>query len=69
MIQKELKQTKTIMDDKTKLFSSDGISNEICLINELLKLKSDSIKNSLFDYNRELQNLQNYFSINQEKMV
>ncbi len=29
MIQKELKQTKTIMDDKTKLFSSDGISNEI----------------------------------------
>ena len=48
---------------------NDGISNEICLINELLKLKSDSIKNSLFDYNRELQNLQNYFSINQEKMV
>ena len=43
---------------------NNGIYNELILINELLKLKSDSIKTSLLDYNRELQNLNHYFSIN-----
>ncbi len=43
---------------------NNGIYNELILINELLKLKSDSIRTSLLDYNRELQNLNHYFSIN-----
>ena len=43
---------------------NNGIYNELILINELLKLKSDSIRTNLLDYNRELQNLNHYCSIN-----
>jgi len=43
---------------------NDMIYNEIILINELIKMKSNTIKNSLYDYNRELFCLPNYLYIN-----
>ena len=43
---------------------NDMIYNEIILINELIKMKSNTIKNSLYDYNRELLYLPNYLYIN-----
>ena len=45
--------------------NSNSIINEIILINELLKMKSNTIKDILYDYNRELLKLQNYLYINQ----
>ena len=44
--------------------NNDMIYNEIILINELIKMKSNTIKNSLYDYNRELLYLPNYLYIN-----
>ena len=45
--------------------NNNSIINEIILINQLLKMKSNTIKDILYDYNRELLKLQNYLFINQ----
>ena len=45
--------------------NNNSIINEIILINELLKMKSNTIKDILYVYNRELLKLQNYLFINQ----
>ena len=49
--------------------NNDMIYNEIILINELIKMKSNTIKNSLYDYNRELLSLPNYLYINSFSLI
>jgi hypothetical protein len=64
-----------LMSIQNKLFeymnsqNNDMIYNEIILINELIKMKSNIIKNSLYDYNRELLSLPNYLYINSFSLI